>query len=297
MHNTILPQRRPGQRPRLNKGFDDVGFLLSLYQNAKNASIQIPPTFWREPIRRLGMLRRWNDLERMLFWLAARYSPRVGTSNDHASSYKRFIIVNAEHSLRRIFSIPLQRAVVEWAVNLDRGVKVLRMLHDQYGVPIDAIDVRTACLQSLRKRFAPDYFLGRPVSYNIRHKFSAALLPEALTQLNAAWSGSLFDSKSTALHKHILRPRRLRGIRQRQRPYLRRFDSQTQDRRRQALQHTGLPRSDDDQGHTRGEFQSEFGPSQLAVNKSTDPAEEIVMYRDIYNVSLQDVQNKRPSPE
>ena len=318
MHDTILHKRVPGQRPKLNKCFDDVGFLLSLYQNAKNAGIQIPPTFWREPIRRLGMLRRWNDLERVLLWLAALYSPRVGTSAKHASTFKRIIIVDEEHSLSRIFSLPLQRAVVAWAfldptpcrnisqvqtrlyveerrphetcVDFGRGVRVLRMLRDGYGVPIDLPNLRMVCLRSLRKLFAPGFFLGQRVKYNIRRKYDVSLLPEVLKQLNTAWSGSLFDDESTALHKRILQPRRLVRFRQRRRLRLRHIDAQAQDR------------CDDHQGDISDEYHSELQSLHVKGNARLDSVEDVVMYRDIYNVSLEDYprsdssdEDKRPS--
>src|SRR2546423_11865017 len=224
MHNTILSKRASGQKPKLSKSFDDVGFVLNVFRSAKNAGTHIPPTFWREPIRRLGMLRRWNDLERMLFRLAATYSRRAGLSAEHPSAFQRIIAYGEKDIVSRIFSVPLQRAVVEWAflypkprrrlfrapleldmeerhsegtyVPFTRGVRVLRMLQDQYGVPIDMMAVRMACLQSLRKRFAPDYFAGHPAKYNLHRKYDVSLLPDSLDQLNTAWSGSLFHSKS-----------------------------------------------------------------------------------------------------
>ena len=310
MHDTILPDRAPGQRPKLSKRFDDVGFLLNLFQNAKNAGIQIPPTFWREPIRCLGMLRRWNDLERMLFWLAAKYSRKAGTSDDHRSTFKRIVIYNEEDLLSRIFSVPLQRAVVAWAflypkprgslfgaplrldieeqesdgtyVPFTRGVRVLRMLQDKYGVPIDVTNVRMACFQSLRRHFAPDYFSGQPAKYNRHRKYDASLLPESLERLNTAWSGSLFLSESKALHKTILLPRR---VMRRPRPRLTR-----QDRRRRALHRIGHSQHDRLTGHNMGEWQSESVPPKLEANANSDSTEDVVIYRDIFNVSLEDYQ-------
>jgi hypothetical protein len=306
MHNTILSKRQPARRPILNKHFDDIGFLLSLYQTAKNGSIQIPPTFWREPIRRLGKLRRWSDLERMVFWLAARYS-------QHRAASKRDIIVK-EHVISRIFSPSFQEAVVEWAflrpkshlsgapsrldfearqsdgnfVGFERGVKVLRMLHDQHGVVVDETHVRIACLRGLRKRFALDYFLGQLVKDNIHDKYHVSLLPKALNQLNTAWSGSLFDSESRALHKCILRPRRLMRLRQRQRPRFRGLELQTQDRHEKGLQRTVLSQLGKDQGPNIGEYQSKLDWSHVEATTGVDPVEDIVMYRDIYNISLED---------
>jgi hypothetical protein len=260
MHDTILSKRQPGQRPKVGKCFDEVGFLLSLYQSVTAIGTQIPPTFWREPVRRLGMLRRWNDLERMIFWLAATYSSR-------SAGLKRLAINKEEHSIRRIFTPSLQSAIVAWAflfpkprstlsegpfkldfedrqsdrtiVEIDRGVRVLRMLQNQYGVPIDEVKVREACLWGLRKRFAPDCFFGRLVRDNGRHKCSVSLLPASLQRLNAAWSSPLFDFESNTLHKHILRPRRIKRLRQRPRTRFSDLDLQSQYHNREALQQVG----------------------------------------------------------
>lgn len=316
MHDTILSKRRPGQRPKVGKCFDDVGFLLSLYQSATTAGIQIPPTFWREPIRRLGMSRRWNDLERMLFWLAATYSSR-------SAGFKRFIVDKEEYSISRIFSPSLQSAVVAWAflypkprrtlfdgpfnldfedrqsdgniVEIDRGVRVLRMLQNQYGVPIDETKVREVCLWGLRKRFAPDYFFGRPVRDNNRHKYSVSLLSESLKRLNTAWSSSLFDIESNALQKHILRPRRIKRLRQRPRSRLSGLDLRTQYRNRQALQQVGVPQQQEDLSNTNGEDRSQMDPSRGKAN--ADPVNDIVMYRDIYNAALEDYRRPDLSDE
>ena len=94
---------------------------------------------------------------------------------------------------------------------------MLRMLQNQYGVPIDEAKVRKACLWGLRKRFEPDYFFGRLVRDNSRDKLSMSLLPASLEQLNAAWPSLLFDIASNTLHKHILRPRRIKRLGQRPR--------------------------------------------------------------------------------
>jgi hypothetical protein len=243
----------------------------------------------------------------MLFWLAATYSSR-------SAGFKRYIVDKEEYSISRIFSPSLQSAVVAWAflcpkprrtlfdgpfnldfedrqsegniVEIDRGVRVLRMLQNQYGVPIDETKVREICLWGLRKRFAPDYFFGRPVRDNNRHKYSVSLLSESLKRLNTAWSSSLFEIESNALQKHILRPRRIKRLRQRPRSRFSGLDLRTQYRNRQALQQVGVPQQQENLSNTNGEDQSQMDPSRGKAN--TDPVNDIVMYRDIYNAALED---------
>jgi hypothetical protein len=322
MHDTILPRREPAQMLRHQEYFDDVGFLLSLWQSAATTGTQIPPAFWSEPIRRVGMLRRWNDLERLLFWLAKIYSSKAGASDDLASVSKRSNVRGEQRSLRRIFSPSLQRAVVAWAflspkrrrklpgapmrldieerssdgtyVDCTRGVKVLRVLQHRYGVPIDVPTVRMACFWSLRKRFAPDYSHGQLLKYNLYRKYDASLLPDLLKQLNAVWSGSLLASKSTTLHKQILRPRlvsRPPGI------LLTRFRRRTPDQPQRHLQHSILSKQQDDQTYDLDEYQSDLSSSQPKANAKVEAVEDVVMYRDIYNVSLEDYRKLDASRE
>ena len=307
MHNTILSRRDPGKRPENHRGFDDVGFLLSLFQSAENAGTRIPPTFWREPIRRLGMLRRWNDLERILFWLAARYTRKTASLNNPSSTYK-VVIVNHEDSIGEIFSPPLQRALIAWAflypkprrtifkapfrldmkeqrsggnqVPFTRGVRVLHMLQDQYGVPVDVTTVRTVCFQQLRKRFAPDFFSGQLVRYNIYPKYDASQIRKSLNLLNKAWSGTLFLGRLTALQRQILRPRR---VMRQPRSGLRRVKG-----RREVLNRTEHSQHESRKDHDIAKRQSELGPSRAQANVDPDHMDDVVMYRDIYNVSLED---------
>ena len=321
MHNTILSRRDPGRRPETDRGFDDVGFLLSLFQSAESAGTRIPPTFWREPIRRLGMLRRWNDLERILFWLAATYTRKTATLNNPSSTYE-VVIVKHEDSIGEIFSPPLQRAIIAWAflypkprrtlfkapfrldlkeqrsggnqVPFTRGVRVLRMLQDQYDVPVDVTTVRTVCFQQLRKRFAPDFFYGQLVRDNIYPKYDASQIRKSLNLLNKAWSGTLFLGRLSALQRQILRPRR---VMRQPRPGLRRVKG-----RREALNRTGHSQHGNRKDHDVAKRQSEPGPSRAQANVDADHMEDVVMYRDIYNVSLEDYKksdlgnvNKQPS--
>ena len=314
MHNTILSSREPGKRLKVDKSFDDVGFLINIFQGVENAGTHIPPTFWREPISRLGILGRWNDLERLLFWLAARYSREATPFKHHSSAYRTVVVNNAEDSLSKIFSLPLQRALIRWAflyrrprrtlfqaplrlnindqrsgkvdVPFTRGIRVLRMLQDQYGVPINVTNVRYACLEQLRIRFAPDHFLGRPVWYNTHRKYDRAQLPTLLKLVNQAWSGVLFFRRSTAVLNRILRPRQvMRQPRQR-------LDRVKMPRK--GLNQMEPSRHGDRKYQNLSEGHPELPPSQVPLNFNVDPMKDVVMYRDIYNTSLEDYDKPDP---
>lgn len=103
----------------------------------------IPPTMWREIIKRFGMLGRFRELRRLLFWLLCWYAPRErqGTvfaalpkpaSLDYASdrlqaalpSFSRYAYFTfpakltqkmcVEHPIRQLFPPSFQQGLIVW---------------------------------------------------------------------------------------------------------------------------------------------------------------------------------------
>jgi hypothetical protein len=77
---SLLKHRVRGHRPIQSStrgGFDDVRFVTRIYMIILEAGIgMVPPSTWRELIRRLGMMGRFRELRRLLFWLLSWYAPR-----------------------------------------------------------------------------------------------------------------------------------------------------------------------------------------------------------------------------
>jgi hypothetical protein len=77
-----LRRRQRGHKPgKSARGkFDDLRFVVRVFIFILEGGMgQIPPTMWRETIRRYGMLGRVRELRRLIFWLMCWYAPRHGT--------------------------------------------------------------------------------------------------------------------------------------------------------------------------------------------------------------------------
>ena len=123
MYNTILGERAPGQRVLPDGSLAELRLLLQLWQEVIHSKTFIPPEYWREPIRRLGILGQWPDLVDVLPWLARQYgscywSHEQELENDsdgHGSAGSAPANqVSPSQALATIFSVPQQRAIVEW---------------------------------------------------------------------------------------------------------------------------------------------------------------------------------------
>lgn len=144
---------------------------LTLERNGR-----VSPLMWREIFRRLGLLGRLDELERLSLWLASWYGMRLPTdgclSSGLARRYSRqqsrpHNSGNSVSTLRILFPPALQRSIVEWSFihtnltpsisssfNRDskkdaqieqyaRGVRILRGLRE-LGVEINMPAVRSA---------------------------------------------------------------------------------------------------------------------------------------------------------
>ncbi|RAR10737.1 hypothetical protein DDE82_001128 [Stemphylium lycopersici] len=75
----LLRQRRIGHKPAdaSDINYDDLRFVTRTFVMILEAGIGIiSPPYWREIIRRLGMLGRFRELRRLLLWLLCWYAPR-----------------------------------------------------------------------------------------------------------------------------------------------------------------------------------------------------------------------------
>lgn len=80
-----LRSRRRGKRPHgyRKDQFDDIRFVARTFIAILEGGIGfIPPLRWREIIRRYGMLGRFREMRRLVFWLLSWYAPRGGSQFD-----------------------------------------------------------------------------------------------------------------------------------------------------------------------------------------------------------------------
>jgi hypothetical protein len=138
----ILRRRQLGRKPGLatRSHFDDLRFVARIYITILESGLaHIPPLAWREIIRRYGMLNRFRELRRLIFWLLSWYAPRNGTifANlpkppflDSATEKLRIAfpdwqhhsklapwnlsLENEFHPVRQLFPPSFQQALIVW---------------------------------------------------------------------------------------------------------------------------------------------------------------------------------------
>lgn len=74
--HTTLPPRRLGKAPATTEK-PAISFALATLQHMLQCggSCAVPPTAWREPLRRAGMSGQWAELRAACLWLARYYAP------------------------------------------------------------------------------------------------------------------------------------------------------------------------------------------------------------------------------
>jgi hypothetical protein len=229
----FLPPRSKGCRPNPSrKSLNDLQTTISILKTIMDFGSSVPPTAWREIIRRLGMLGRFDDLEKLCFWLAAWYNPQstlhsrsVKASSPVPASQDRYLAPaqvptsHKFHPLRMLFSNSLQRAIVEWAFKheplrqpsqstgtLDKSVTVDNLpgqssCHYIRGVKLlrqlqdEGVYIDVAQIRrALRTRFAILYNPGqsRVVRNEILRQQNIYLQEDMVAHLNRIWGADIW---------------------------------------------------------------------------------------------------------
>ncbi|KAF2803400.1 uncharacterized protein BDZ99DRAFT_453715 [Mytilinidion resinicola] len=128
LHANILRRRNPSKRPvyRYGDRFDDLRFLAKIWLRILQNGGHIEPWRWREILRRFGMTGRIRELQRLVLWLAAWYSPRKASQTLSAFSMpvspaKLPSLIAPDvppshpaHPYQKLFPPSFQEALVEW---------------------------------------------------------------------------------------------------------------------------------------------------------------------------------------
>lgn len=131
-----LRARRPAHAPiMLPDAPDELLHLTNFMRGLLKIGYIPTPTLWSELIRRFGKTNRWDELSRLLLWLAQKYSPySVVTSAvdqsipaEHSLQQRRFnrwhmnkarertyTPTDQRHPLQQLFPLAMQRAIVDW---------------------------------------------------------------------------------------------------------------------------------------------------------------------------------------
>ncbi|KAI9734307.1 MAG: hypothetical protein M1834_002411 [Cirrosporium novae-zelandiae] len=194
---TLLRHRNPGRRPSATRiETDDLRLLITIWKRAVENGTHLIPTAWKEAIRRLGMLGRFQELESLCFWLTAWYG---------------------HDPLKAIFTPALQQAIVHWyfkrKINL-RGLRAERSLSqgnkkplhipwtlgfaflrklEQRGVDLDTVTIERAFRNRLRILFGPA-FSAIPRNRALQ-KHNPYTIEEVACDANRAWNAPLHYDK------------------------------------------------------------------------------------------------------
>jgi hypothetical protein len=227
IRSTLHPRqrgRRPAVLPGTNRGrHNDINRCIKLLRDIMESGSFVPVIYWRDIIRRLGMLGRFEDLQKLVLFLAKWYSSkkRAPTSRPHRYHVPSQVPTNHHlHPLRIIFNLNFQRAVVEWGFiwslrreprhhdprrnfvstqdstlpSLTSGITLLKQLSQQ-GVWINGPTVRNAIIHRLIIYYGPGHShkpYNRLGKLKMRGKMSMAI-----KQIDDALSGDYFSAIDT----------------------------------------------------------------------------------------------------
>ncbi|PGH02508.1 hypothetical protein AJ79_07621 [Helicocarpus griseus UAMH5409] len=228
MTERILPPRRAGlQKSRDMQHLDSVLYLIELFQNMVRKGFEIPPIYWKEALKQLGMAADWHDFRKICHWLVHAYSPIDSKLSNPRSldpilpedpihQIDDKLLLPAAHPmspLRQLFSPQFQKAIIAWGFNLEpnakerhynpfsetgeeelipwlRGHVLLRELKER-GVIVQLNTVRKITRQRFAVLFGEYRESSRPKNRMLRYT-NPWTLQEILRDIDKVWGFSLF---------------------------------------------------------------------------------------------------------
>jgi hypothetical protein len=192
IRHTLRPRNR-GKRPMFIREMthaepgpdNDLDMVIAILKRIMRSGSFVPILHWREILRRLGKIGRFDNLHNLCVELAAWYGPVAPSSTWPPRRFRVPAQVPTSHHLhplRMLFDVSLQKAIVEWGFihNLKRrtipledirqgvisftrtndlpvvtsGITILKQLN-QHGVYIDGPGVRSAIFNRLITYYGP----------------------------------------------------------------------------------------------------------------------------------------------
>jgi hypothetical protein len=103
-------------------GSRDLYMATTILKGIMDAGNLVPAVYWREIVRRFGMMRPNSDLRNLCIFLATRYGPTDKTYLAHIGTRRANIHrvpsqvdpSHPLHPLKILFPVSLQRTIVEW---------------------------------------------------------------------------------------------------------------------------------------------------------------------------------------
>lgn len=239
MYRSILRPRVGKQLQGKTSCFQDPVYLITLWQNCLKSGTDIPSYAWREPLRRLGLMGRWRDLEKACVWLCSFYfPPNIPSVTGRFRTNHTLLLMepcdrnrDCSSIVHGIFSPALQRAIVEWGflagfkggrviartqaacaensrmlsgTSWTCGIELLCNLRNRYGLCLDEAAIRSGCLERLRQLFSRQ---GRS---KVWHNREARAMNKAkpqfyVTWMNKVYGRTLLDMADVQTRSYILK--------------------------------------------------------------------------------------------
>jgi hypothetical protein len=211
MHRHVLPVRRPSKGPLpLPPGalvLNPLQFTTNAYIYAATKGVQVHPALWIENLKRYGMMHKWDELERLVLWLAHWYSTH--STQPRYTSAGRW--QRDPGILQTIFSRQMREAIVTWGFRHASQDRLLRAPRDgedsppcepwarglalvdkirRYGILTTPETARKAFLLRMWVLFGPAYSTK---AVNVEAKRNNQLtLAHYVRHANEVWNGKLF---------------------------------------------------------------------------------------------------------
>ncbi|MCJ1364697.1 hypothetical protein MMC16_003812 [Acarospora aff. strigata] len=234
MRAGLLRPRKVGRRPNPFSGqFDDLGYIIGLWQGVLRGGGYVPPLAWREVFRRLGQTGRLKEFEKLVLWLVVWYSPNGSVTApaelvpiaSHPSNEPRSLVsseysafrpttlsaYDLQHPYRIMLSDVQQEAIIAWGfqtlaqqsstVPWTWGLRLLLKLREQ-GVVVLEASVRSA----VKDRFKVLFGTGRsavPVN-RLAQANNPHSLQDMTTEITSIWP-TLLQKPISQLPSHARR--------------------------------------------------------------------------------------------
>ena len=127
----LLLRRQQGRSPAMH---DNVRLVINLWQGVLLSGGALPSKAWIEILRRLGMLGRLRELEKLALWLAQWYTSKAFRNSEVSLTSRlgpetvmpvpiptNLPLIHPRHPLRIIFTDVAQRAIITWGFQHTRG--------------------------------------------------------------------------------------------------------------------------------------------------------------------------------
>lgn len=135
----VLPQRRRGKREwiltlREKPPFDQLDFVTAACMYEEQQRRTIDPRVWKELLKRHGMSgHRWDALEKLVLWLAERYTAerfrickKSTRSGDRVDVTASIPMIRAKSPIHEIFDKQMLQAIFIWGLRSAAERQLLR---------------------------------------------------------------------------------------------------------------------------------------------------------------------------